>query len=489
MTRTGTPWLLSALLLAPLLAPAPRAQAPEAAAAADPATTITPDEIQEHIDTLASDVFEGREAGTRGERMAANYIVSQLQACDRLRPDGQDGTWFQAFPLDMLRHGKGRHGPLDDPEEPVALSDAEEAAAGPPEARNILARLPGADPALAGEFIVLGAHYDHVGFGEHGNALDGPGAIHNGADDNGSGSATLLDLALSLANAGWQPRRTILFQWYTGEELGLLGSKYQVEHPSHPLDRTVFMVNMDMVGRLVGRTLVVGGTGTSPGFAELARGLCDKLSLVMIDDPPGTAPSDNTSWYEHDVPSLFLFTGLHDDYHRSTDDSFRINARGAADVGLLAAGLVQAIDARDERPAFRKAPGSALLFTPRVYIGATFKPARRGAPAGAEVGVILPGSPADLAGLHEGDVVHALDGDAMPGVDALEAALRRVGTDLPRLHFSAWRPIEAADQQPGAAPTPAPAPAPAAAPGAARGAESGRETWQALELDVQPVIR
>src|SRR5262249_24956675 len=159
-----------------------------------------------------------------------------------------------------------------------------------------------------GQFIVIGAHYDHVGFGEHDNALDAPGQIHNGADDNASGSATLLDLATSLANAGWKPRRTILFQWYSGEELGLLGSEFYVEHPLEPLEQTIFMLNMDMVGRLVGRTLVVGGTGSSPGIADVAAALCKPLRLTMINDPPGTDPSDNTSFYEHDIPAIFLFT-------------------------------------------------------------------------------------------------------------------------------------------------------------------------------------
>src|SRR5262245_6699851 len=348
---------VAALLPILLLTGAARAQlhdsgsgtAPGSAAAPDPATatTITAEEIGEHDAVLASDLFEGREAGTRGERRAAAYIISQLETCERLQPDGPDGEWLQPFDISLHKQ--------------------------PAVAHNVLARLQGSDPKLAGQFILVGAHYDHVGFGESGNALD-PGVheIHNGADDNGSGSSVLLDLATSLCGSGWQPRHTLLFQWYSGEELGLLGSKHWVEHPTQPLTDVTFMINMDMVGRMMGRTLVVGGTGTSPGLAELSRGFCDALHLHMIDDPPGTAPSDNSSFYDAGIPALFLFTGLHADYHRATDDSSKIDLEGARDVGLLVEKLVRDLDARDERPKFQSSPGMAYIFTPRLYLGCAF---------------------------------------------------------------------------------------------------------------------
>jgi hypothetical protein len=387
------------------------ASGPALAQPPDPrASTITADEVREHVEVLASDLFEGREAGTQGERRAAAYLVARLQECERLEPAGDDGTWFHGFEL---------LGTL----------------AGTP-ARNVVARLPGTDPALAHELIVLGAHYDHVGYGAHGNALDGRGEIHNGADDNASGSAVLLELATSLCGAGWEPRRTILFQWYSGEELGLLGSRAWVADAGPLLSRVVFMINMDMVGRLTGRTLVVGGTGTSPGLAELAQGLCDELGLVMIDDPPGTAPSDNTSFYGEGIPALFLFTGLHADYHRAGDDSHRVNAGGAADIGRLAAGLTKAIDARDERPRFTAAPGTAFMFRPRLHTGAVFGETDDGAP---RLAVLLPDSPAERAGLAEGDVVVAFDGRPTTTLAELEAALEAVGTDLRPMVFSVRR--------------------------------------------------
>ncbi|MBM3984297.1 MAG: M28 family peptidase, partial [Planctomycetes bacterium] len=336
------------LLAAPLLSQPLPAQGLAGDEGLDPATSITAAEIGEHVEVLASDLFEGREAGTRGERRAAAYLIAQLEACEALQPDGPEGEWLQPFELE--------------------LHD------GPATAHNVLARLPGGDPALAHEAIVVGAHYDHVGFGHNGNTLDfGVHDIHNGADDNGSGTSALLDLATSLAGSGWRPRRTLLFQWYSGEELGLLGSRHWVANPTHPIRDVVFMINMDMVGRLTGRTLVVGGTGTSPGLSDLARAACDDLGLVMIDDPPGGAPSDNSSFYEADVPALFLFTGLHPDYHRATDDSHKLDLPGARDVGRLAERLVRAIDARDARPEFRRSPGTANIFTPRRWLGAAFE--------------------------------------------------------------------------------------------------------------------
>jgi hypothetical protein len=402
----------------------PAAAAAAAAAEAEPFTpaapgspeaTITAAEIREHVEVLASDLFEGREAGTQGERRAAAYIVSRLQECPRLQPAGDDGTWFHTFELNGVL-------------------------AGTP-ARNIIARLPGTDPELAHEIIVLGAHYDHVGYGEHGNALDGAGEIHNGADDNASGTAALLDLATSLCGAGWEPRRTILFQWYSGEELGLLGSMAWVADHDVLLARTAFMINMDMVGRLTGRTLLVGGTGTAPGLSALAQGLCDELGLVMIDDPPGAAPSDNTSFYRAGVPCMFLFTGLHADYHRAEDDVHKLNAEGAADIGKLAAGLLAAIDARDERPRYTPAPGTAFMFRPRLYTGAVFGEADDGAP---RLAVLMPEGPAEAAGLAEGDLVIALDDKPTATLAALEAALEALGTELRPLSFSVRRDGEAA---------------------------------------------
>ena len=446
--RPSLCWLLALLLAAPASAqyhdghPAAPAAAPDTPA---PATTLTAEAIGEHDAVLASDLFEGREAGTRGERRAAAYIISQLETCPRLLPDGPDGEWLQ--PFDITLHKQ------------------------PAVAHNVLARLQGSDPALVGQCIVVGAHYDHVGFGESGNALDpGEHEIHNGADDNGSGSAVLLDLATSLCGSGWQPRHTVLFQWYSGEELGLLGSKHWVEQPTHPLADVTFMINMDMVGRMMGRTLVVGGTGTSPGLADLSRKHCDELHLHMIDDPPGTAPSDNSSFYDAGIPALFLFTGLHADYHRATDDSAKIDVEGARDVGRLVEDLLRDLDARDDRPRFQSSPGMAYVFTPRLYLGAAFEDVVPPAPAGVRVTVVIPGAPADAAGLRENDFVASFGGHPVEHTTDIDALLEAPHGDIPEMDMKVWR----------AAP-------PAAAKSGA--ADVQATSWESVTLRVQPSIR
>jgi len=442
--KTIRPLFLLALTLAVVLAPALSAQS--SANEPDPRVSVTPGEILEHIDVLASELFEGREAATKGERRAAGYIVSNLKDAGRLQPAGPEGSWYQPFEL-MLR------------DEPA-------------EARNVLAMLPGNDPELSHEVIVIGAHYDHVGYGHSGNSLDKAGDIHNGADDNASGSATLIDLATSLANSGWKPRRTIMFQWYSGEELGLLGSRHYVNQPMFPLDDHVFMINMDMVGRLTGRRLLVGGTGTTPGMSELAQGYCDELGLDMLDDPPGSAPSDNSSFYDKGIPCMFLFTGLHTDYHRAGDDAYKVNARGSADIGRLARRLVEQIDARDERPEFTRSPGMANIFVPRPYVGATFGVAPADPETMARVEVVIPDSPAEHAGLLEGDLVVSVNGGAVSGPRTFDNWLKLSSHDIVPVTLGVLRAAEPS-RTAGAGPPDMPA-----TPGRVR-----------IELTIQPTIR
>ena len=429
-----------AVALAPALAAQPAANEP------DPHVAITAGEILEHIDVLASDLFQGREASTKGERRAASYIVSNLKDAGRLQPGGSDGSWYQ--PFELTYDGEQR------------------------EARNVLAILPGNDTELKHEIIVIGAHYDHVGYGHSGNSLDEAGDIHNGADDNASGSATLIDLATSLANSGWKPRRTIMFQWYSGEELGLLGSRHYVKEPVFPLDDHVFMLNMDMVGRLTGRRLLVGGTGTTPGMEELAQGYCDDLGLDMLNDPPGSAPSDNSSFYDVGIPCLFLFTGLHSDYHRAGDDAYKVNATGSQDIGRLARRLVEQLDARDERPKFTRSPGMANIFMPRPYVGATFGVAPADPDTMARVEVVIPESPAALAGLREGDLVVSLNGGAVSGPRTFDNWLKLADHQVVPVTLGVLRTAEASDTA-GAGPPDMPAP-----PGYVR-----------LELAIQPSVR
>ena len=183
--------------------------------------------------------------------------------------------------------------------------------------------------------VVLGAHFDHLGYGEDGNSMmrTGEKLIHNGADDNASGTAALIELSRLLKKSKAK-NHNYLFLAFSGEELGLFGSKYFVDNPTIDLSTVSYMINMDMVGRLNDSTksLAVGGYGTSPVWASVINAADKKLPFVIKIDSSGTGPSDHTSFYRKDIPVLFFFTGQHRDYHRPSDDADKINYEGEFNV-------------------------------------------------------------------------------------------------------------------------------------------------------------
>jgi hypothetical protein len=201
-------------------------------------------------------------------------------------------------------------------------------------ARNVVARLPGEDARLAAEHVIIGAHYDHLGMGEGGSA------VHNGADDNASGTAALIEIARALA-AGPRPDRSVLFIAFTGEEQGLWGSARFVEDPTIELARTIAMLNLDMVGRLDGGPLTVFGTGTAREWPGLLSAANDSLAspLDIVSVPSGSGPSDHASFHAAGIPVLHFFTDTHADYHRPGDDWDRIDADGLDRVIELAVGI------------------------------------------------------------------------------------------------------------------------------------------------------
>ena len=213
------------------------------------------------------------------------------------------------------------------------------------------------------ETLVIGAHIDHVGLGAYGSLAGkkAKGSIHNGADDNASGSSSLLEIAVFMKARRSQLKRDILFLLFTAEELGLLGSKHYVGAPKIPLDQCVAMVNLDMVGRLRRGRLQVGGVGTSPDFEDLIKKKNKKHRIAKIKfNPGGRAPSDNTSFYEKGMPVLFFFTGLHKDYHRPSDDWKGIDRKGIQKVARLAADVSLDLATRPTRPPFTRSDASGL---------------------------------------------------------------------------------------------------------------------------------
>jgi hypothetical protein len=292
-------------------------------------------------------------------------------------------------------------------------------------AANVVGVLEGSDPELRREAVVVGAHYDHLGRGEFGSLAPARrGEVHNGADDNASGTAGVLELARALAR-GERPRRSVVFAVFAGEEIGLFGSRAYVERPAVPLADTVAMLNLDMVGRLREGNLVVFGTGSSPGFPALVRRALSGLPLEASFSEDGFAPSDQTSFYARDVPVLMFFTGAHPQYHTPDDDAERVDAEGEARVLAAAYRVARELLDDAERPAVVAATppppaGEGGGYGPYLGTVPSF-----GGPAGP--GVLLqgvaPGSPAEAAGIREGDRIVAFDGTSVANLEEYAARL------------------------------------------------------------------
>jgi aminopeptidase YwaD len=292
-------------------------------------------------------------------------------------------------------------------------------------AANVVGILPGTDPARAGEAVVLGAHYDHLG--------RAGGEVHPGADDNASGTSLVLGLARAFAAAGGTSR-TLVFALFSGEEMGLLGSAHYARHPPILIDRTVAMLNFDMVGRLREGRLWVGGVETGTGLraavSDAAAG--ESLSLVLRDAP--VAPSDHTSFYSAGVPVLFFFTGDHGDYHTPRDTADKINAAGMADVARVAARTVERL-AGGTRPSYVKvsAPPSKRHSAGArggAFLGVTADAVSES--DGLRLSSVLPDTGAARAGLKNGDVIVRLDDQPVNSFADLRRTLehRRPGDAL-----------------------------------------------------------
>ena len=300
------------------------------------------------------------------------------------------------------------------------------------QARNVLGFLPGtgqpagADaPAIsAAETVVLGAHYDHLGYGGSSSAAPGDTTVHHGADDNASGTALLVEVAKILKSGGALPRG-VLFVAFSGEERGLLGSAHYTANPLVPLSDTVVMVNLDMVGRLDGDKLVVHGTGTGTGLEELIDRLTAAAGFTVAKEPGGFGPSDHASFYAKKIPVLHIFTGSHADYHRPTDTADKINYDGMVRLAQLVAGVVRECATSPKRPDYIEV--ASKMFArgggDRPYFGSIPDFSNPG--KGYAISGVAKDSPSARGGLQAGDLIVRLGESAVTGLEDFDSALRK----------------------------------------------------------------
>jgi hypothetical protein len=295
--------------------------AASAAAVLSATNSITAQDAQNFINTLADDSLEGRETGSRGGRAAGAYLGQQFQQF-HLRGGGVDGGYYQPFGSSS---------------------------------RNLLGLIEGSDPELKKQYVFITAHYDHVGYGNSQTSLGGIGQIHNGADDNASGDAGVLETAKAFTVLGQPPKRSVMFALWDAEEEGLLGSKYWIAHPTVPLASVAAVINVDMIGRLRNNRVLVYGERTSYGFRQLLARDNESIGMALDFDWLMKGDSDHHPFVMAGVPTLMLHTGLHEDYHRPGDKANKINSTGLESVSRLLFRAALDLADEDERPKFRNA--------------------------------------------------------------------------------------------------------------------------------------
>ncbi|MBC8109495.1 MAG: M20/M25/M40 family metallo-hydrolase [Verrucomicrobia bacterium] len=350
------------------------------------AQAIVEKDIRQHISILASDEYEGRGTGYEGAEKSAAYISNYFKKL-KLQPKGENG-WFQEFNV----KNSAAHNPNID-------TNARKG-------KNVIAFLDN----KAENTIIIGAHYDHLGFGKDGNSLEAEpqGKIHNGADDNASGVAGVLALAKYYAQNKKQEKYNFLFICFSAEELGLLGSNYFAEHPTIPLNKFDFMLNMDMIGRLQeNKSLIVGGIGTSPAFGEILKKHQTSGFKISVDSS-GVGASDHTSFYVKNIPVLFFFTGVHTDYHKASDDTPTINFAGEVAVLNFIATIVNDLEKLPKITFTPTKVNQNMSASTRMKVTMGVMPNYANNGKGLEITAVSEGKPAKKAGLQAGDIIQAI---------------------------------------------------------------------------------
>jgi hypothetical protein len=364
--------------------------------------------LEADIQYLASDRLQGRGLGAPGADSAAAYIAKRFNDLG-LKPAVSLGGWFHRFTVS--------------PDAPAIRGTSLGGAVG----QNVVGILAGTDPRLAGQYVVVGAHYDHLGLGGRGSLdPDSAGVAHNGADDNASGVVALLETARRLTLA--RPARSVLFIAFGGEEHGLLGSAAYVKDPAVPNDSLVAMLNFDMVGRLRDNRLVVYGVETATEWRPLLDSLNASAGFNLLAQGDGYGASDHTSFTMAKRPVLHFFTGTHEDYHRTTDDWEKINLAGMAQIAAFAGNVARAVGNRNAGLSFVDLPppaapvGGSRSSGYGAYLGTI--PDMTENPGGVRISGARGGSPAERAGLKAGDIIVKIGRFDVPDLQAMTDALR-----------------------------------------------------------------
>jgi Zn-dependent M28 family amino/carboxypeptidase len=354
-----------------------------------PSPSARPDSllIRRDVEYLASPALGGRLVGTAGNDSAAAYIARRYAA---LRLEPLSAGYLQKFVARPPAH----NGPS--PSLPT---------------QNVVALGRGTDPVLRNQYVVVGAHFDHLGKSTEG-ALDPDDktGVRRGADDNASGSAAVLELARLIAQR--PTKRSVLFANFSGEEQGLLGSAYMVEHMPVPTDSVAAMLNFDMVGRMKNNRLIVYGVATATELPALLDSANAETQLKIAAQGDGFGPSDHSSFYAKNIPVLHFFTDLHDDYHRASDTPDKINAADEARVVSVAERVLRSVANRPSRLTYVRVAAPVQAASSQgsdVYLGSIPDMAGSDTP-GLRLTGVRAGSPADVAGFKAGDIIVVFDG-------------------------------------------------------------------------------
>lgn len=333
--------------------------------------------FKQHITYLADDKLVGRFTGSAGEKQAATYIIEQLSksGINNLKGNKGKAGYLQQF----IYHPK-----TDKGKSKVSGS-------------NVVAYIDNG----AANTVVIGAHYDHLGMGDpHHSTYRGEPAVHNGADDNASGVAMVIELGKRLKGGNYKNNNYLLL-FFSGEELGLYGSKWFVEHPMVDLKQVNYMINFDMVGRVDSNKIVVYGTGTSPQWMDAMN---IKTPLHIKQSESGVGPSDHTSFYLKDIPVLHIFSGQHSDYHKPSDDEAKINYAGMEDIFNYTLQLISNTD-RKGKIGFSKTKDDNHDNAPKFSVTLGVMPDYTYEGDGMRIDGVTEGKPASKAGLEKGDIV------------------------------------------------------------------------------------